>query len=460
MTKNLTAGPPTRLIVLFTLPLLVGNLFQQLYQFTDTAVVGRLLGVQSLAAVGATGSLTWLLIGFTFGASGGLAIPTARAYGANNLPQMRRYVAAGVVLSAGIAAVITLIGLTCGRPLLRLLDTPAELIPQGATFLTVTFAGASATMAYNFLAATIRALGDSRTPLYFLILACALNAGLVFVFIAVFHLGVAGAALATIVAQGVTVVLCLALIGRRMPELRLHKEDWHFRPGELGETTKFGLTMGFQMSVIAIGALVLQAAINGLGADAVAAWTVAARVDQVAVQPLASFGLGAVTFVAQNRGALQWKRIRVGIFRTSLVTVGVSWALGAFMIIFGTSICRLFLGAGEDNVVAMSHKYLVLNGSLYTILALLFLLRNAIQGLGVTSVPTIAGFMELALRSVAGLFLVSRFDFFGACLASPAAWLGALLPCAVAWFYERRRLLRNEAGATPKAEVSAVPAAV
>ncbi|MEA5118069.1 MAG: MATE family efflux transporter [Propionicimonas sp.] len=441
MIKNLTVGPPTRLIVLFALPLLIGNVFQQLYAFTDAAVVGRMLGVDALASVGAAGSLQFLLLGFTFGASGGMAIPVARAFGAGDLSGMRRYVAAGVMIAGGIAVMVTMIGVFFARPLLQLLDTPHTLIGNSTAFLAITFSGAAVTMAYNFLAATIRALGDSRTPLIFLIIACVLNAGLVVLFIGAFHLGVGGAALATVVAQAVSVIACLVLIVKRMPALRLRRADFQLRDGEFAEVARMGLTMGFQMSVIAVGALVLQYAINGLGTEGVAAATAAMRVDQFATQPLASFGLAMATFVAQNRGAGQWLRIRTGVFRISLVTWGVALLLGVGVILGGTPLVRLFIGDGDDHVVALAHQYLMISGSLYVILASLFVLRNTIQGLGSTSVPTIAGAMELVLRAVAGLVLVAHFGFVGVCLAGPLAGLGGLAPVAIAWFRKRRELV-------------------
>ncbi|MDR1766997.1 MAG: MATE family efflux transporter [Propionibacteriaceae bacterium] len=444
MTKNLTAGPPTRLIVGFTLPLLVGNMFQQLYAFTDAAVVGRMLGVEALAAVGASGSLQFLLIGFTLGAANGLGIPIARAFGNGDFERMRRSVAAGVIASAGIAAAVVLIGTVFARGLLTLMATPSELMASSIAFLSVLFAGAPVTMAFNFLSAAIRALGDSRTPLIFLIVACLLNAGLVVVFVGGCGFGVAGAALATVVAQLVSVAACLVLIAKKMPLLRLGRADFRLRRDEFGESVRMGLTMGFQMSTIAVGALVLQYAINGLGTEGVAAATAALRVDQFAVQPLASFGLGVSTYVAQNRGAGQWRRIRVGVFRTLLVTWGVAALVGVVITLGGTQIVGLFVGEGERAVVGMAHQYLVINAGLYAILATLFVLRNAIQGLGATFVPTLAGGMELVLRAAAGLLLVTRFGFLGVCLAAPLAWVGALTPILVSWFSHRRQMLDDE----------------
>jgi len=443
MAVNLTVGPPTRRIVAFTIPLLIGNLFQQLYAFTDAAVVGRLLGVHALAAVGACGGLQFLLIGFTFGASGGLAIPIARAFGAGDFSAMRRFVAAGAIISAGIAIAITAIGTLGGHFFLTLLNTPPELRADAQRFLSVIFLGATITMAYNFLASTIRALGDSRTPLIFLIVSSVLNGILVVFFIGVLHTSVAGAAGATVLAQFVSVGLCFVLIARRMPQLHLRRTDWHLTRAESGESARLGLTMGLQTSVIAIGSLILQYAINGLGADAVAAFTASSRVDQTAVAPLASFGLGMATYVAQNRGARHWQRIRVGVFRIALVVVGVAILLGTLIFSFGLPVVRLFIGAEQTGIAAMAHQFLIIQSALYAVLSLLFLLRNSIQGLGHTAVPTLAGVMELVFRALAGLVLVAHLGFLGACWASPLAWAGALVPCAIAWFVERRRLIRT-----------------
>jgi len=444
MTKNLTAGSPTRLIVMFALPLLIGNIFQQAYSFTDAAVVGRLIGVDALASVGATGGLVFMLIGFTWGSSGGLAIPVARAFGAGDLASMRRYVAAGVYVTAGIAATITLVGGLFARHLLTLLATPPELIGGATTFLSVTFAGASVTATFNFLAAIIRALGDSRTPLIFLVLACVLNAGLALFFVGVLGLGIAGSALATVVAQSVSVVACLTLIARKMPQLRPRGADWKVGLNVLLESAKSGLAMGFQMSVIAVGSLVLQFTINGLGAAAVAAYTSAMRVDQLATAPLNSFGMAMATYVAQNRGAHAWRRIRVGVVRIGIVNVGLACVLGAVNILFGTSIVRIFVGDGEDAVVAMAHQYLTIVGTMYALLAVMFVLRGTIQGLGFTGVPTMAGFMELVMRAGVALLLVHSFGFMGVCFAAPGAWAGALIPVTISWLHQRHLLLVKE----------------
>jgi len=442
--NDLTSGSPLRLIVLFTIPLLVGNLFQQLYLFTDAVVVGRLIGVDALAAVGATGSLTFLLIGFTWGSSAGLAIPVARAFGAKDQHELKRAVAAAAYASIGIALFIMVVGCLGAAPMLRLLNTPPELMRSATDFLYVTFGGAAVTVAFNLLASLIRALGDSRTPLYFLVIATVLNAGLSALFVGVFHLGVAGAAAATVVAQGVAVTGCFVLITKKMPLLHVRGAEWRLSLAYIWESARLGIAMGFQMSIIAIGSVVLQYAVNGLGPHAIAAFTASIRVDQLASAPLNSFGLALSTYVAQNRGARMWRRIRDGVRQTSMVSVGLAVVLGTINIVFGATFVRLFVGAGEPDIVADAHKYLVIQGLTYAILGLLFALRGTIQGLGNAAVPTVAGAMELLLRAAAGLVLVAHFGFLGACLASPLAWVGSMSALVPAWFHFRRQLMVRE----------------
>lgn len=459
MAKNLTVGSPLRLIVAFTLPLLIGNLFQQAYAFADAIVVGRMLGVEALAAVGASGSLQFLLFGFALGASAGLAIPISRAYGAGDLPAMRRAVTTGILISVGITLGITIIGTLGASTLLAWLGTPSALMAQSTTFLVVLFAGAPATVAFNYLSAVIRALGDSRTPLIFLIIASVLNVVLVIAFIGWLGTGVGGAALATVISQLVSVLLCLILVWRRMPNLRLRRADWRVDMAQVRESAKLGLTLGFQLSIIAIGAALLQVGINGLGTDAVAAFTAAMRVDQVAVIPLATVGVAMTTYVAQNAGARQWRRIRTGVRQALLLGLAMSLALGLLIVGLGTQFVRLFVGSGQEQVVQMAHQYLLVNGALYSVLSLLFVIRHVIQGLGSTMAPTLAGVLELVARGVIGLFVVQHIGFIGVVLAAPAAWLAGLVPLLFAWRFHHRRLVvaEGEEGDPQSAALEAPP---
>lgn len=443
-SKNLTTGSPAKVIVLFTLPLLIGNVFQQMYGFVDTFIVGQTLGLKALAAVGSTGGLSFLLLGFAMGATTGFAIPTAQAFGAGDTRGVRRSVAAGAVLTGALAIVLTAIAVPISRPLLELLRTPADIIDDATTFIAVTFWGIGAVLFFNFLSSAIRALGDSRTPLIFLAIASVLNIALVYALIVGLGFGVGGAALATVLSQIVSVLLCLWLVQRKMPSLHLRREDWRLTRAELLKPLRIGLPMGFQMSIIAIGTVVLQFALNRLGSDAVGAYTAAQKVEGLAMAPFASFGLAVATFTAQNYGARAHARIRIGVRHTAILTVAFSFAIALVNIFFGPSIVRMFIGSGQEHVVSMAQTFLVIGGVCYFMLGLLFVFRNALQGMGRTLVPTFAGVMELITRIVAALVLAAHFGFVGVCLAGPLAWASALIPLWISYGRQRRRLRQEE----------------
>ncbi|QTE31184.1 MATE family efflux transporter [Pengzhenrongella sicca] len=452
MIKVLTTGRPWRVILVFAVPLLVGNVVQQLYQFVDAIVVGRVLGVDALAAVGATGSLLFLLLGFAWGMTAGFAIPTAQAFGAGDAAAVRRSVATGALLTAAASIVLTVAAPLLTGPALRLLRTPDELIGQATTFAVVSFLGASTVMAFNFLASIIRAIGDSRTPLLFLTLSCVVNIGLVVAFVAGLGLGVGGAALATVVSQAVSVLLCLGYVRRWVPVLHLRRDDWRVTRADVGRHLRLGLPMGFQMSIIAIGALAVQVRLNGLGADAVAAYTTAARVDGLAIALLQSLGLAVSTFVAQNHGARRPDRIRQGVKESLWLCVAGSAVLGAVLITAGSAIIELFVGPGQEPIVEMASYLLYVNGSCYALLGVLFVLRGALQGLGYTVVPTVTGTIELVMRVGAAIVLGAAFGFSGVVWGNPLAWVGAVLVLVPAYVRAQRRLvapLRPRPGDVP-----------
>jgi putative MATE family efflux protein len=440
MPTALTVGRPWRVILLFAVPLFVGNVVQQLYQVTDAAIVGRNLGVDALAAVGSTGSLAFLLMGFAWGMTSGFAIPTAQAFGAGDRAGVRRSVAAGTLLTAAASVVITVCAILLARPALELLQTPPELIDQATTFATVTFAGAGATMFFNYLAAIIRAIGDSRTPLVFLAVSCVLNGVLVALLVGVAGWGVGGAALATVVSQGMSVGLCLMYVRRRVPSLHIGRADLRAvladPRAEMAGLLRIGLPMGFQSSIIAIGALVVQLRLNELGASAVAAYTAASRVDQLAVALLASLGLAVSTFVAQNHGAGLPDRIRSGVTQAVGMSVAGALVLGVVLVTLGSDLVRLFVGPGQDEVVSMAARYLTVNGCLYAVLGVLFVLRGALQGLGRTLAPTLSGVLELVMRIAAALALGAVLGYDGIVWGNPLAWIGSVLllvPAYIGW---------------------------
>ncbi len=456
MATSLTTGRPWRVILAFSIPLLLGNVVQQLYQFADAIVVGRHLGVTSLAAVGATGSLLFLLLGFAWGLTSGFAIPIAQAFGARDDAAVRRSVATGVFLSAITSVILTVAAPLLAGPILALLQTPAELMPEATTFTQISFLGAGATMFFNYLSAIIRAIGDSKTPLVFLTIACALNVGLVVLMVGPLGWGVGGAALATVVAQAVSVALCLEFVRRRLPMLHLRRADWRIGRDDIAEHLRLGLPMGFQASIIAIGTLTVQVALNTLGADAVAAYTTGSRVDSLAVALLSSLGLAVSMYVAQNHGGRRPDRIRRGVVEATWMAVGAGVVLGVLLIAFGAPMVRLFIGEGSDDVVDMAHRMLIINGCGYWALGMLFVLRGALQGLGHTLVPTVTGVIELVMRVGAAIVLGAWIGFDGVALSNPLAWVGAIVLLVPAYIRAHRALAHLPVAPAEATETSAI----
>lgn len=456
MATSLTTGRPWRVILAFSVPLLIGNVVQQLYQFADAIVVGRHLGVGSLAAVGATGSLLFLLLGFAWGLTSGFAIPIAQAYGAGDQAAVRRSVATGVLLTTVASIVLTVIAPLIAEPTLVLLQTPPELLAEATVFTQISFLGAGATMFFNYLSAIIRAIGDSRTPLVFLTVSCALNVGLVILMVGPLEWGVAGAALATVVAQAVSVILCLEFVRRRMPELHLRRQDWRISRDDLAEHLRLGLPMGFQASIIAIGTLTVQVALNTLGADAVAAYTTASRVDSLAIAFLSSLGLAVSMYAAQNQGGRRPDRIRRGVVEATWIALATGLVLGVLLIAFGVPMIRLFIGEGADEVVDLAHLMLIVNGCGYWALGMLFVLRGALQGLGHTLVPTVTGVVELVMRVAAAVVLGAMLEFTGVALSNPLAWVGAIVLLVPAYIRAHRDLGRMPVDPVQATETSAI----
>lgn len=443
MTKKLTEGSPAKLIFLFTIPLLVGNLFQQLYSMADTLIVGRTIGVNALAAVGCTGSLSFLIIGFAQGMTSGLSIITAQRFGAGDMHGVRKSFAASIVISLMVTVALTAISVPLARPMLELMHTPPEIIEDAYRYIVLIFWGIFASMLFNLLSNIIRALGDSRTPLLFLVVACLLNIGLDFLLILKFQMGVAGAAVATIIAQIVSALLCLCYIMKKLPALRLRREDWKLTRLDFATHAKVGLPMGFQSSIIAIGAVILQFALNNLGASAVAAYTAAQKIDMVATMPMMSFGITMATYAAQNYGAGNIQRIRQGVRQCCIMSVSFSIAIAMINIFAGKWLTSLFVGAAETEVIAMSHDYLMVNGIPYFVLAFLFIFRYTLQGLGKSFVPTLAGIMELLMRTFAAVILSKSLGFIGACMSNPLAWVGACIPLILSYILVIRKLEAN-----------------
>lgn len=442
MTKNLTAGDPLRLIFLFALPLVAGNMMQQLYSFVDTLIVGRFLGVTALAAVGCTGSLMFLALGFIMGFCTGMTICTGQRFGAGDMEGVRRSAAACLVLGTAVTLLLTGILLPLVHPMLVLMETPPEIVGGAEDFISVIFAGLVIFLLLYLQNCLIRALGDSTMPTVLLGIALLLNIVLEPIAILVLGWGIPGAALATVVSQGMGALIFFVYIRRRVPVLHVRRADfcpdWKLLTAHL----RVGLPMGFQGTVIAIGAVILQIALNNLGPVAVAAYAASQKIDAVAVMPMLSFGYAMAAYTAQNYGARQYDRIRAGVRACLRLSMGFAVLIGVLLIAFGTYILALFVGtdAAAADVISYGHTFLIVNGSAYVILALLLVYRNVLQGLGQSVMPTVAGAMELAMRAGAAILLCAQLGFLGACLANPLAWIGAAIPVAVAYRWTEKTL--------------------
>lgn len=449
---DLTKGNPLKLIIMFTGPLLIGNIFQQLYSVIDTLIVGRTIGVNALAAVGSTGGLNMLIIGFCTGTTAGLSIMTAQRYGAQDYKGVKRSFATSIVISAVITLILTVISVIFARHILVIMKTPASIIVDAQKFITIIFAGIFASMAFNLLSNIIRALGDSRTPLFFLVIGVIVNILFDFIFILGLHMGVEGAGCATVSAQIIVAILCLVYIYRRIPILVLRRKDFKITKKDITDHLKVGLPMGFQSSIIAIGSIVLQIMLNTLGASAVAAYTAAGKIDQLATQVGNSFGIALATYAAQNYGAREYGRISKGVRQTLTVSIIFSLVMGALIIIFGRPLVNLFIGDQQPQVTALAQIYFRFNSSSYFILAILFAIRYTLQGLGQSFIPTLAGIAELFMRIFAGIILVRMLGFTGASMANPLAWIGSCLVLLSSYFKTMQQLKRRAAKQTLEKE--------
>ncbi len=445
-TKDLTVGNPTRLIALFTLPLLVGNVFQQLYSMADMIIVGRTIGTDALAAIGATGSMAFLVIGMCFGLTSGFSVLTAQRFGAGDEDGVRRSVASSVSLSLALSFLVTLLTATTALPLLRLLGTPGDIIADSHSYLFILYAGTAATMFFNLFAGILRALGDSFTPLLFLVVACVVNIVLDYVLIVHFGMGVAGAAWATIASQALSALLCLVHSLRRFPILRLRRRDWRFDGALLRRQLAAGLSMGVHMAIVAVSVMFLQAAINQFGTDTVKAFSAAMRIDQLATQPMFSIGVAVATFTAQNYGARQPGRIRAGAWRASLICVGMSVFGCLLMLLSGGWFLGLFgIGEAEPGVVRQAREYLNTVSALYFLLGLLFVFRNVLQGMGRNAVPILAAAGEVTMRLIAAPCFAAWWGPSGICYVNPLCWGSSLTILFVGYVLAMRNVRFDEA---------------
>ncbi len=444
MIKDMTVGNPIGLIIKFAFPLLLANLFQQLYNISDILIVGRFLGLSALAAAGASAPIFFTMLLITFGFTAGLCVITAQRFGAKDEEGVRRSVTHSIMASSILSVVLTITLCIFMKPVLRKMNVPENIMDDTYKFIFTLTLGLILIVGYNLLAGFIRALGDSKTPLYFLIFSSVINILLNLLFISVLKLGIVGSALGTIVAMTISVICCAIYIHHKYPILRLSKEDWRYNKTFMKEHLNVAIPMSLQFSVIAIGLLIIQAICNSFGENTIAAFTSALRIEQLGTQPLLALGIAMATYTAQNYGAGQIERIRQGVNKTSLISIVFSIILALIVRFWGENFIDIFLKERNDEIVNIGHDYLNISTMFYIFLGQIFIFRNALQGMGRTISPMLACVAELGLRIFAAASLAPKIGYLGLCYASPIAWVGGSSVVAIGYFLTMKKLQKQK----------------
>ena len=424
-TQDMTTGNPSKIILGFSIPLLFGMIFQQFYSMVDTIIVGKYLGVDSLAAVGSTGSINFMIIGFCMGICNGFAIPVAQKFGAADYKLLRKYVANSAWLSIIFSAVMTVIVCIFCRDILVWMKTPENIIDDAYNYIFIIFLGIPVTYLYNLLSGIIRSLGDSKTPLIFLLISSVINIILDLYLIIFVHMGVAGAAWATVISQGVSGVCCLIFMRKKYEILKFEKDELKIDGRCMTKLCYMGIPMGLQYSITAIGSVILQTSVNNLGSAVVASVTAASKISAFLCCPFDALGSTMATYAGQNVGARKLDRINKGI-KSSLI-IGSVYAIIALIvsIVFGRSVALIFVDSSEVQILSQVSKFLITTAAFYIPLCFVNVVRFTIQGMGYSIFAILAGVCEMIARTLCGFVMVPIFGYIAVCLASPFAWICA-----------------------------------
>ena len=441
--KDLTVGSPMKLILGFAFPMFLGLLFQQFYSLVDTMIVGKYLGVDPFAGVGSTGSLNFIVIGFCMGLCSGFSVPISQSFGAKDFPMLRKMVTNSVWLCTFFSVVITTLMLVFCRPVLTWMNTPENIFEYAYIYIFIIFAGIPCTILYNMTAAILRALGDSKSPIIFLAISSAINIGLDLLLIIVFRMGVEGAALATVVSQGVSGVISIIYIKKKFDILAMEKGDWKLESHLAGKLTGVGIPMGLQYSITGIGSVILQTAVNGLGSIYVASMTAGSKINIFLACPFDALGQTMAPYAGQNIGARKLDRVGKGLRAACIIGFIVSGLMVIVVKLFGGQLTMLFLDEKDPVIMQNSTQFLIIVSAFYCLLTLVNTVHFTIQGMGFSSLAIIAGVMEMIARGIAGMLLVPAFGYIGACYSSPLAWLLADAFLIPAFFLCKRKVARQ-----------------
>ena len=439
MTNDMTVGSPAKLIIQFMIPMCLGNVFQQFYNIADSIIAGQFLGVNALAAIGSTGSLMFFVTGWLQGLTSGFAILVSQWFGAKDMKRMRHYVAMSVYLTFAFALVMTIGFEFANEPILRLMNSPENLMKDIKGYMAVIYGGLIVTAAYNALAAILRALGDSKSPLYFLIISAIINVILDIVFIVNFGMGVEGCGYATVIAQAISALLCLVYIAKKFPILRLREEDFRISWQSMGRLLALGIPMGLQFSITALGVIIVQGAINVYGAVHMAGFSAAGKIQNIICTVFVSFGATIATYVGQNRGAGNMERVKKGVYLTQVMILVCSVVIMAVILLLGKYMILIFIDPSETEVLKVAQTYFKAVAWAYPFLGSIYLYRNALQGLGFGLVPMLGGVFELVARAAIVFAIAGNGNFFQVCLSDPAAWIAALIPLIPYYFWVMKK---------------------
>ncbi|MEG1741389.1 MAG: MATE family efflux transporter [Acetivibrio sp.] len=444
MVKDMTTGKPLPLIFRFFIPLLLGNLFQQFYSMVDSIIVGKFVGVNALAGVGATGALNFLILGFAMGICGGFGIMFGQKFGAKDYKGMRNYIANAYYLTLAISGVLTPLTMIFCRKILVLMKTPDEIMEEAYAYIIVILAGIVVSMFYNIAAAVLRAIGDSKTPLYALIGASILNIGLDLLFVLEFHMGTFGVGLDTVISQGVSGFVCIIYMYKKYEILQFQKGEKKADATKMVHLLGTGIPMALQFSITAIGSIIIQSAVNSLGAIAVAAMTAGSKINMLFSGALEMIGMSVATYCSQNRGAREDKRIRSGV-RSGIFLTCISCGIVITIIqLLGKEIALLFIDESQVQIMKYIIMFLKYNSDCFLLLGILFVMRNALQGMGYSFIAMFAGVSELIGRLVVAFALVETMGFEGVCLANPVAWFLADVILVLSYVYAVKKMKEKE----------------
>ncbi len=441
--NKLTTGTPYKQIIKFTTPIFLGQILQQLYNMVDSAIVGRFVGMDALAGVGSTGSLNFLVLGFLFGISSGFGVLIAKSFGAKDMHKLSKFFTHSIYLAVVLSIALSVIMVTFIEDILKLMNTNDEMMGHAKDYITVVFIGLIGMFLYNLFSSCLVSIGNSKTPLFFLIACSILNVVLDLIFVLVFNLGVFGTGLATVISQSVCAIACFVFIIKKVPEYKTVKEDWTLDLSVIKELLSSGVPMGLQFSITSIGSLMLQSVINELGTDYVAAVAAATKINYICMNVITSLGAAMATYCSQNLGANKIDRISVGIKHSLIIGCVYSVVIFIAVIPIGRSLVHIFISPEQTVAVGYAYSYLLINVGSFIISTVLHILRYAVQGLGYSKFAMLAGIMELGARCVVAFVLVPNFGYVGAMLSDPVAWFFAVVFLVPTYILIIRRIQKS-----------------